>query len=292
MGTSATSKGPGSGTPLVPTWLEEPPMVSPPIGPAPVAPIPSKKPPPPVVPGVPPRGKPPEKIEPAAEPQRFKQPRRAFGSFVRSGNASALGRALRHYVQTSSGGGKTASRRMAVPKRAASRILSFNQAVQAGGTNAALAIFGLGDLAGRPLAEIYPQLIDVLCDGVDGGLTDEAIARNALTEAVAEICDEGMANGTDFTPDELNELFIRYVSRTIFDRVITDIGQSTISLPTDVAEVQALEIEVLDTIRGSVRDSIGSKLSTLGSIPSQQLNAATDEIYQLAFDLIALRGED
>jgi hypothetical protein len=101
-----------------------------------------------------------------------------------------------------------------------------------------------------------------------------------------------MAEGTEFTAEELQELFIRYVSRTIFDRVVTDIGQSAISLPTDVGDVQDLETEVLDTIRGAVRDSIGTKLTTAGSLPQPQLAAATDEIYQLAYELIALRGEE
>jgi hypothetical protein len=226
------------------------------------------------------------------EPQRFMAPRRAFSSYVKSGNTSALGRALRGYVKTSSGGGRTASRRMTVPKRAATRILSFAQTVQANGTTAALELFGLGALAGRQLSEIYPQLIDVLCGGEDGGLTDEAIARNALTEAVAEICDEGFVDGADFTADELHELFLRYVSRSIFDRVITDIGQSAISLPADVSDVQELETEVLQTIRGAVSDTIGARLKKLGSMTPAQLTAETDEIYQFAFDLIALQGEE
>ncbi len=293
MGTSATSKGPGSGTPLLPTWLDEPPIAPPfPVMPPPlVMPLPpGVKPPLPVAPT--PAKAPPQKIEPATETQRYRAPRRAFGSYVRSGNTESLGRALRDYVRNSSGGARTASRRMAVPKRAASRILAFSQAVQANGTRDALATFGLAGLAGRPIADIYPQLIDALCGTEDGGLTDEAIARNALTEAVAEICDEGMAEGAEFTAEELHELFIRYVSLTIFDRVITDIGQSAISLPADVADVQALETEVLDTIRGAVRDSIGTRLTSVGSMSQQQLSGATDEIYQFAFELIAVRGEE
>lgn len=294
MGTSASSRGPGAGTPLLPTWLDEPPIAPlfPVLSPLPVTPLPPGVKPPLPAPPTPAKAPSPQKIEPAIETQRYRAPRRAFGSYVRSGNTESLGRALRDYVRNSSGGARTASRRMAVPKRAASRILAFSQAVHANGTRDALATFGLVGLAGRPIADIYPQLIDALCGTEDGGLTDEAIARNALTEAVAEICDEGMAEGTEFTAEELHELFVRYVSLTIFGRVITDIGQSAISLPTDVADVQALEAEVLDTIRGAVRDSIGTRLTSVGSMPQQQMSGATDEIYQFAFELIAVRGEE
>ena len=54
------------------------------------------------------------------------------------------------------------------------------------------------------------------------------------------------------------------------------------------ARWQELETEVLQTIRGAVSDTIGARLKKLGSMTPAQLTAETDEIYQFAFDLIAL----
>lgn len=295
MGTTAASSGPGAGTPLVPSWLDGADAPA-----APAAPIPAGGPPPaippaavPVPPGqpqpVPPEALP--SIQSPAEPKRFQSARLNFTHYISGGNRSTLNRALRDYVTKSSGGPRKASQRMAVPRRVASRILSFRQAVQAGGTAEALRTFGLAKLVGRPVEEITPQLVDAWCEGVDGGGGDEGIARNALTEAMAEVCAEGMLTGADFSLADLRELFIRFVTHSITDRVFNDIGMSAISLPTDVAAVQRLEREVLDVIRGSVRDAIGSQLDQAGTMSREQLNLQTDRIYQLAYELVALAGE-
>ena len=112
------------------------------------------------------------------------------------------------------------------------------------------------------------------------------------TESVAEICDEGLVNGTTFTVAELRELFIRYVSHTIFDRVFNDIAQKGISLPEDITAANAIETDVGDIITGSVRDCIGSRLDDLQGVSASQLKTETDRIYELAFELIVTRANE
>lgn len=274
MGTSKSSSGPGAGTPLVPTWVTDPPAAPPPPD---GAPAPQATPPP---------------IVPAPEAQRFRDARTNFTRYASSGDRSALGRALSGYVQTGSGGSRMAGHRMAVPKRTAARLLSFGQTAQAQGTAAALRSIGLGHLAGRPLSEIYPQLIDALCAREDGGNHDESIARDALSEAVAEISDAGLVNGDAFTVEELNELFVLYVGNTIFDRVFNDIGQNGITLPDDNAAVLAIEGDVRDLITSSVRDSVGQNAVNPGGMATRDLNTLTDRVYESAWDMIVTRAND
>lgn len=294
MGTSASSSGPGAGTPLVPSWLDgvdepgapiapEPPVAFPPVPAVPVPVLPGQPQP------IPPPVTPP--VQPPVEPKRFQSARLNFTNYVSNGKRSSLNRALRDYVTKSSGGARKASQRMAVPRRVANRILSFRQAVEAGGTAEALRTFGLADLVGRPVEEISPRLVDAWCEGVDGGGGDEGIARNALTEAMAEVCAEGLMTGVEFSLADLQELFLRFVTHSITDRVFNDIGMSAIALPTDVVAVQKLERDVLDVIRGSVRDAIGKQLDQSGTMSREQLNLQTDRIYQLAYELVALAGE-
>lgn len=66
MGTSASSKGPGSGVPLVPPWVEDNPEV--------------------------------------AEPSRFKAARINLGKFAKNGSEDSLGRGLGYYSKNGLGG--------------------------------------------------------------------------------------------------------------------------------------------------------------------------------------------
>lgn len=292
MGTSAASSGPGANTPLVPSWLageEEAGVPATPVETPPPVQSPSVPVSPDQTQPVPPPSSLPEQVP--VEPKRFQSARLNFTKYASSGRSDSLHRALRDYVMKSSGGARKASQRMAVPRQVASRILSFRQAVEAGGTAEALRTFGLADLAGRPVEEITPRLIDAWCERVDGGSGDEGIARNALTEAMAEVCAEGLMTGAEFTLPDLQELFLRFVTHSITDRVFNDIGMSAISLPTDVAAVQKLERDVLDVIRGAVHDAIGKQINPSGTMSRAQLNLQTDRIYQLAYELVALSGE-
>lgn len=287
MGTSAASSGPGNNTPLVPTWCVPDPD-SADVGDEPddgtketpegddkkdeAMPVPIPIPTPP-------------------EPKRYAAPRSSFTSFVKSGDRNTLHRALSSYVQGASGGARSAAQRMSVPQRTASRILSFAQAAAAGGTSAALKRFGLSDYAGRRVDEVLPLLVDALCPD-DGGNIDEGIARDALADAIVELSEQGLGEATEFTPDQLRELFICFVANSIKDRVFNDVGINGIKLPDDVAAVQNIERTTLEVIRGCVHDSVGQQLSNLNGISSPQLQSITHQIYEAAYSLVAQLSEE
>src|SRR5258706_2052749 len=97
MGTSQSSRGPGSGLPLVPPWVPAPPPAGADsdLG-SPPAPDSSK-----------PASQPATQTgfaSPVAVPRRFGSARTAFGSFARSGDKSALRRGGSEYVRKGYGG--------------------------------------------------------------------------------------------------------------------------------------------------------------------------------------------
>lgn len=147
MGTSTAYGGPGGGTPLIPSWLDNEAPASPPDNDTgsddqqPTEPLtPPNRPP----------------IPNAADPQRFSSARNNFTRFAGSGGTdrASLGRAISKYVSTSSGGARQAAQRMGASRGASARLLGFLADAQARGVNEALHSLDLESLAGRPITEI------------------------------------------------------------------------------------------------------------------------------------------
>jgi hypothetical protein len=277
MGTSAASSGPKNDSPLIPTWCGELPNEDEldssdiPKDGSDESQVEGE----PVLP----------EISPPPDPKRFRAPRAGFTSFARTGDRNSLNRALGQYVGSASGGSRSAAHRMAGPQRTASRILSFAQAVAAVGTPEALKQFGLKDCQGKPVDEILPKLIDALCHD-PGGSIDEGIARDALADAIADLSEQGLDLADEFSEEQLRELFIGFVSNSIKDRVINDVGVNSLAVPDDTLAVQGIEATLSAVISGCVRDAVGGPLSDYGSIGSQQLAKVTREIYEAAYNLI------
>ena len=138
MGTSGSSKGSQSGTPLVPTWLDEPQTGT--------------------LPGADdvgalagggndtsdnghqgthqePDATPRPVIQPPPESERFRRARANFSRFAGSGgnDRGALRRAVRDYVHSSTGGSGNAVRRMGASRAAANNALGVFRGFQRDG---------------------------------------------------------------------------------------------------------------------------------------------------------------
>ena len=146
MGTSSAFGGPAGGTPLVPSWLgmggdggTAPDGVSPDGSPTGGSA--------PAVPPVPPERPP---IPPPGSTTRFVAARNNFSRFAGSGgrDRASLGRAVSHYVGTSSGGARAAAARMGSSRAAGGRLLGFLSDAVARGASEALRALNLGALAG------------------------------------------------------------------------------------------------------------------------------------------------
>jgi hypothetical protein len=289
MGTSSSSAGPGSSTPLVPTWLE--PAAGPdapvdltdpaqaPANPPPVAPAPSDAAMPPGAPVLPPVA------------NRFRDARSNFSRFATSGGTDrrAFGRAVSDYVSTSSGGSRTAARRLAPSRSAASGLLGFLSDSRTSGTTEALRRLDLPGLVGRPIQDVFVALTDVLCP--DGGSIDEGIARDAFIETIADVLEAGILDLATLTADQMLTIFEMFVARSIEGRLHNDIGTKAITFPASNAAVQSVQDQVHDFILGRVHDCVHGMRDQLTALQGPALDAIVNRVYIESFDLMQVMAE-
>lgn len=290
MGTSTAYGGPGGGTPLVPSWLSDAdggglPSTSPAtenganadgVAPNEGAAAPAA----PVRPAMP----------AAADSQRFSAARNSFTRFAGSGGTDRanLGRAVSQYVSTSAGGARQAAQRMGASRGSGARLLGFLADAQARGVREALREFNLESLAGRPIAEIFVGLADVICPGA--GTVDEGIAREAYIETIIELTTEGLTDISSFTPDQMQTVFELYVTHAIEARVCNDIGTKAVMMPTDVQAAHRVEAQLRDFIRGGVSDALTRARAESPNLRPERIQSFVDTVYESAFAILQALG--
>jgi hypothetical protein len=80
----------------------------------------------------------------------------------------------------------------------------------------------LPGLAGRPAADVFLAILDVVCP--PGGAIDEAIARQAMLETIGDMAEAGVGDFGALSPAQLQDFFLDFVSRSIEGRVMADLG--------------------------------------------------------------------
>lgn len=284
MGTSSAFGGQGGGTPLVPSWLGDEgasPTVPPP-GSLPNATPPSND--PPVPPARPP-------IPPIADPNRFSAARNNFSRFARSGGSDrrSLGRAVSHYVGSSSGGARTATARMGSARRAAGRLLGFLSDAVARGAAEALRALNLSGLAGRPIEEIFLGLADYVCP--EGGSIDEGIAREAFIETIIDLAAAGITDLDGIKADQMQAVFELYATNAIEARLCNDIGANAITLPLGSREAARVQAQLNDFIRRAVGDALIAAGAAAATLTPQRVFEFVEEVYEQAFGILQIMGD-
>jgi hypothetical protein len=288
MGTSGQSRGAGSNTSLVPTFLDEPPAGPLPGGPGPPEGAdggpegdhdggaePSQRP----------------RIQAPPTPARFQSARRNFSSFAGSGGSDrgALRRAVSAYVRSGTRGSANATRRMGASRAAAGGALGVFRGFQREGVEATLRRLNLANLIGRPAEDVFSGLTDVVCR--DGGSIDEGIARDAWLETVAELERLGIDDVNALTPDQIREFFLAFVAHAIETRLFQDIGANGLHIAADLASIEAFEAQLITYIRRAVRDSFSSDLEGLADLSDRQIGEIVDQTYREAWDLLNVWGD-
>ena len=291
MGTSTAYGGPGGGTPLVPSWLGDTDGGgSPPASPAGGdgangdGAAPGDGAVPPAAPNRP-------AIPAAADSQRFACARNNFTRFAGSGGAdrASLGRAVSRYVSTSVGGAHQAAQRMGASRHSGAKLLGFLADAQASGVREALRKFNLESLAGRPIAEIFVGLADVICPGA--GTVDEGIAREAYIETIIELTTEGLTDLSTFTPEQMQTVFELYVTHAIEARICNDIGTKAVTMPTDAQAAYRVEAQLRDFIRGGVSDALTRARAESPNLPPERIQSFVDAVYESAFAVLQSLGQ-
>ena len=275
MGTSGSFGGAGSETPLLPTWADSPSL--PPLD-------------------LPPLEQPEEDTKPeenaerapiqvAPEENRFQVARSNFSRFVSSGGTDrrALGRAVQDHIRTGSGGSRTAARRMGASRQTAFRLVGILQDIQSRGIAETLRSLALDSLIGRPPREVFIALTDFIC--APGGTIDEGIARDAYVETVIELTEEG--EGFDsFTNDQIDSLMLGFISRSIVNRIVNDVGQKLDVKALSGEQANYLMSVLKDLVYGAVKDRLQESIQAARGIPLSKLNSEMNLIYERAFNFI------
>ena len=301
MGTSSSFRGPGTSTPLVPSWLNGDeasgaaapvPLGTPPAG---VAPGGDAIPPAgavlgggahsvpvaPVLPPIPQRG----------DPGRFRPARGNFSRFASSGghSRSNLARAISHYVGTSSGGATNAARRMGASRVSAGRLYGFLSEVVTRGAAHALRTLHLEGLAGQPIEAVLIALSDYICP--DGGSVDEGIARDAFVETIVDLADAGVKDLNQMNAEQLQMVFELYITNTIEDRICNDIGSKGILLPSDAREAWHVQRQLHDFILRAAADALERERTAGDKSTSDRISVFVESIYEQAFAILQSIGQ-
>lgn len=287
MGTSSSYGGPGGGTPLVPSWVDDPSqgqtIETPPAeeGEAEGQ-------------SVAPDGASVEDVsvpQPAPARGRFASPRSSLTRFANSGGSDrrALGRAIAGYVSGASGGASQAARRMGASRRAGAGLLGFLSDAQTRGVRAALRSLDLESLAGRSVEEIFLGLADFVCPV--GGTVDDGIARDAFIETIAQLADEGVTDLATLTTDQMQTVFEIYATHAIEARLCNDIGARTIAMPASPHAAAQVEAELRDFIRGGVADALSNARASLATLTTDNVLRFVDGVYANAFEILRTMGE-
>jgi len=289
MGTSGSF---GGGKPMVPSWVGDP-------APTPAAPPQPDGPDdanadgngpetPPETPGQPPTPQPYPPIQPPAPGSGFGAARSDITSGSKSGSSRAIRRGAGKFV-SSSGGGRAAARQLGSSRALAGGIAGLANAVSRDGPTEALRRFNLQHLAGAPAQDVFVALTDALCP--PGGTIDEAIARDALLETIADLAASGVGNFDELTPDDLQEVFIGVVSRSIEGKILNEVGTNAIKLSPNPEAVERTQRLLHSFVVGSVRDRFAESGETVASIDGAQIDRFVSDLYAASLDLMQTMGE-
>lgn len=232
---------------------------------------------------------------PAAAPDassagRLSSAKANFTRFVRGGDSDTLRRSISQYVRNGTGSSRKAAQRMGASRGVGARLLQVIRDVERDGTAAALQKLNLQHLAGKQAADVFVAMLEAVCP--PGGRIDEAIARQAMLDAIVDLADAGAGAFEQLTQEQLSEFFQDFVIHTIEGRVVADIGTHAIDLPETVEGVEQVQEQLHDFVSGCVRGHLGEHFDGLAAKTDEQVKETVERIYEAAFDLVsALAGE-
>ncbi|MEQ1670704.1 MAG: Qat anti-phage system associated protein QatB [Hyphomicrobium sp.] len=249
MGTSSSSRGPGSNVPLIPPWV--PPLPPPLAPPAPDAdeqgeaanPAPPPSPPPLLTPGL-------------AAPRRFSSARTSLGKFAKSASQDDLKRGLGHYTG-GLGGSASATRRVARTAVNAGAMFGVLNALSAGTAPTVDLGVDIASLSGRPARDVASVIINAL--QVSDGTQDAEASRDAMSRAFSDLLiEEPDADLLKLAAEQIEFVTQRYIAEDLCRRIELDVGKAVHDKADDAVD----GIRRMEEIREFVRQAIAASFRT------------------------------
>ena len=146
--------------------------------------------------------------------------------------------------------------------------------------NEALRELHLSHLEGQSTDVILGQVIDKLCP--NGGTEEEAISRDALAEAFIDLEDLNNLNGA-----QIKLIVVNIITRSIYDRILIDIGQNAITLPKTPGMVDMMEKNTKEFIKNTVDRALEGK----EVLTDRDAESVIKSVYMDAFELMEAYNE-
>ena len=207
---------------------------------------------------------------------------------ARTSDAGAIQRGAGQYV-SAIGGGRAAAQRMSNSRAVAGGIAGLARSFATQGPVGTLRQFNLEDMAGAPAEDVFVALTDMLCPA--GGTIDEAIARDAMLETIADLAVSGVGDFDELSTDDLYELFIGVVSRSIEGKILNEVGTNAVSVPADIVGVEQAQSMLHDFVDRCVRDEFDALEGNLADLRGDTIDSFVDSLYVAALDLVRVLGE-
>ena len=215
MGTSSSSRGPGSNSPLVPPWADSEP----------------------------------DTPQPEPESQRFREFRTRLGQFVSDGGTddAKLRSALISYAGKASGGAAVGSRRFGAMALAGGNLFDAMAAMRQGEAPNLPGV-DLGMLIGRSTDVVIGLLVNALVP-MNG---DSDRIRVALNDALSEaLVGQDEFDFNNITDDIMADMMIAYLTECVFEQIILD-SRDAFSKAANAAQAIQAEQAMRALVRAAV----------------------------------------
>ncbi len=225
-------------------------------------------------------------------PDRFTTSRREFTRYINTNgkDGTKVKKSISNYIRHSLNGSENATKRLGSVRSSTSRLLLIAGALSSGGSSSVESFLNLRGLSNKTTGEVLIRLTDFICP--DGGLVDEGIARDAYISAIEESPEIVDIPFQELKSEQMMIILERTMTNSIFSRITNDIGNKIILLPQKVTDAERLVLQIKDFIKGAISDSIVQSNLDLNSIPQNKAIEIIDNIYHIAFNILASEGED
>lgn len=256
MGTSASSKGPGGGVPMVPPWVPAPVPPNPPQDEDDAAPTDGQSPAAPnqPLPQQPAQAQP----SPIAPSARFSGARLNLGNFARNGDRRDMRRALRDYVRKGYGRGPTAVRRFGGTASTAGALYGALSSIAGGKAAGPGSPLDPALLAGRSAREVMDAIVEAVrpADGTQDAEANRAAIKDALSELLTMFPDADLLN---LTEDQRGAVIERFVAIDVYRRAALDIGKTIL----EKAPTAAVGLARLKDVKEFIKQTVAAAFRKL-----------------------------
>jgi len=190
------------------------------------------------------------------------------------------------------GGAKHAASSSSASRAVAQKLGGFLSSMSRDGLGEALRQVGLGDLVGQDISATLSALVDRLAG--TGNTLDEVVARRAATEVLVEVLESAEADaeidelyGQGLRQERIEELLERFVSLSIYERLLQHLGDRVDNASITTAEKQRMEGEMRDFVEQNTRVHFGNIDVLSLDWEGDAGRAFIDKIFEDAYEVFA-----